>query len=82
MGIGVQTMIEKILAIITSRETQETLAERIRSNPKTSIVAVVCMGGWGGAATLMSTGFVIAGGLLFGATSLIAAVTLLVAGDK
>lgn len=76
------SFVHKVIEVITSRATQEELAERIRSNPKTSIVALLCLGGWGGAATLMSSGFVIAGGTLFGLSSAMAAIALLLAGDK
>jgi enhancing lycopene biosynthesis protein 2 len=75
---------QKIIEVITSRETQEQIVERIRANPKTSLLALVVVGGFGAAGSLIASSFVIAGWLVGGATALIAAGALLLAkdGDK
>ena len=75
-------MIQKLIAIIMSKQTQEEIVERIRGNPKTSLVALAVGSGFGATAWLVSGGYVIAGGLVAGATSLVAVAALLLAGDE
>ncbi len=75
---------KKIVEILTSRETQDELVERIRKNPKTSLLAVVVVAGAGASASLIAASFVIAGWLVGGVTAIVAGIALLLAkdGDK
>lgn len=70
-------MIKRLLEILNSKDTQEGLQERLRSNPKTAWAAVLVAFFAGGAAALYEAGYLIAAGAAAGLGSLVAIVGLL-----
>jgi hypothetical protein len=74
-------MIEKFIALLTSQDTAQQLTERIKGNPRTTALAVVCAALFGCAKGLSDAGFVIASGLAGGVAALVAVVALLFASD-
>lgn len=74
--------LHRLFEIVTSKATQEEIAARVKGNPKTSWLAGVFTVGAVASGWLLANGFFIGGGLVAGATSLIAIAGLLFAGDK
>lgn len=75
-------MFGKLFSILSSRDSQAELLDRIRGNPRTTFCAVLCAGAWGAAKGLEDAGYVIASGLCYGAGAVVAIVALLLALDK
>ncbi len=78
----IPSSVHKLVSILTSRETQAELLDRIRANPKTSWSAGVCVALWGAAYSLNEAKYFLASGLFAGAGSAVAVVALLFAFDK
>lgn len=74
-------IIQKLIALISSRETKEQLTARMRDNPRTTAVGVVCLALFGAAGSLYDSGYLIAGGLVAGVAAFVSCITLLFAGD-
>ena len=74
--------LRQVFDIVTSKATQEEIAARVKGNPKTSWLAGMFTVGAVASGWLLANGFFIGGGLVAGATSCVAVLGLLLAGDK
>lgn len=71
----------KLFALLTSKDTQAQIIDRITKNPRTSWMGVIVLGGFGASVAIHEAGFVLASGLVAGVTFFLAFLTLLFAKD-
>ena len=70
-----------IFSLLSSKDTQAQIIERITKNPRTSWMGVIVLAIFGAAVALHEAGFVLASGLVAGAGFFLSFMTLLFAKD-